>query len=109
MSLLDIRLAVVALLILFSCLECQPYLTSPSSSNLGTTPSNITTHSTVNSSTTPDFRDPCAQLPLTPDLWQSLDLDNYLKSFPNGERLSLEVRNIRVFTCLRKGLTWKLS
>ncbi|KAA1116834.1 hypothetical protein PGTUg99_024678 [Puccinia graminis f. sp. tritici] len=34
---------------------------------------------------------PCAQLPLTPDLWQSLDLDNYLKSFPDGERLSLEL------------------
>ncbi|KAA1090251.1 hypothetical protein PGTUg99_000315 [Puccinia graminis f. sp. tritici] len=91
MSLLDLPLAIVALLSLVSYLECQPHLTPPSTSDSGTIPSNITTPSTVDSSITPDFRDPCAQLPLTPDLWQSLDLDNYLKSFPDGERLSLEL------------------
>ncbi|KAA1101780.1 hypothetical protein PGT21_030105 [Puccinia graminis f. sp. tritici] len=91
MSLLDLPLAIVALLSLVSYLECQPHLTPPSTSDSGTIPSNITTPSTVDSSITPDFRDPCAQLPLTPDLWQSLDLDNYLKSFPDVERLSLEL------------------
>lgn len=52
-----------------------------------TTTTNFTYPSPSNSS---DFRDPCARLPLTPKLWQSLNLDEYLRNFPGGENLSLE-------------------
>jgi len=38
-----------------------------------------------------DIQDPCARLPLTPELWRALDLDDYLRNFPDGKKLSLEL------------------
>ncbi|KAH9464711.1 hypothetical protein Pst134EB_004227 [Puccinia striiformis f. sp. tritici] len=104
-------LAIISLLINFRSFQCQrtpilpspvgsgsflsnasnPFSTTPLSN--GTSPGNNTSLPT--NTTTPvdgsaDFRDPCARLPLTPQLWQSLDLDDYLRNFPGGKNLSLE-------------------
>lgn len=47
-------------------------------------------------------QDPCAKLPLTPDLWEQLGLDEYLRTYPSGNNLTLEVmissHKIRNFT-----------
>ncbi|KAG0142135.1 hypothetical protein CROQUDRAFT_717840 [Cronartium quercuum f. sp. fusiforme G11] len=37
------------------------------------------------------IHDPCARLPLTPELWKSLELDNYLRTYPSGNNLTLEM------------------
>ena len=98
-------LPIFALLISSSCFQCQPTSTASSPSGSSTILSNITTPSTYTSlltntslptntsvatDTSTDFRDPCARLPLTPELWQSLNLDDYLLNFPGGKNLSLE-------------------
>ncbi|EGG07048.1 uncharacterized protein MELLADRAFT_85933 [Melampsora larici-populina 98AG31] len=36
------------------------------------------------------LQDPCAKLPLTPDLWEQLGLDEYLRTYPSGNNLTLE-------------------
>ncbi|KAH9820091.1 hypothetical protein DFH28DRAFT_885878 [Melampsora americana] len=36
------------------------------------------------------LEDPCAKLPLTPDLWKQLGLDEYLRTYPSGNNLTLE-------------------
>lgn len=38
-----------------------------------------------------DIHEACARLPLTPDLWKSLGLDEYLRAYPMGNNLTLEV------------------
>lgn len=37
------------------------------------------------------IHDPCARLPLTPELWKRLRLDEYLRTYPSGQNLTLEV------------------
>ena len=91
MSFLDFPLAIVGLLIVFSLLECQTTSSPSSPSGSGNITPSFTTPATNNSSTLADFRYPCARLPLMPDSWQSLDLDNYLRNFPGGKNLSLEL------------------
>ncbi|MBW0487991.1 hypothetical protein O181_027706 [Austropuccinia psidii MF-1] len=36
------------------------------------------------------LKDPCARLPLTPELWDSLQLNDYLVNYPGGKNMSLE-------------------
>ncbi|WAQ89830.1 hypothetical protein PtA15_11A521 [Puccinia triticina] len=71
--------------------ECQTSSSPSSPSGSGNITPSFTTPATNNSSTLADFRYPCARLPLMPDSWQSLDLDNYLRNFPGGKNLSLEL------------------
>ncbi|MBW0472939.1 hypothetical protein O181_012654 [Austropuccinia psidii MF-1] len=35
-------------------------------------------------------QDPCSKFPLTPELWNSLELDEYLRNYPGGQNLSLQ-------------------
>jgi hypothetical protein len=106
MPTLNLALAILALLTRISSFQCQPSSTPSSPGGPGTIISNVTTPSTntslstnaslsnntsLSNDTSTDFRDPCARLPLTPELWQSLNLDDYLRNFPGGKNLSLEV------------------
>jgi hypothetical protein len=96
---------VLLLLISFASFQCQAIPAHSPQAGGGTVLSNITTPLTNTSlstntsypstdTSTSDIRDPCARLPLTPELWQSLNLDHYLSTFPGGNNLSLEVRVI---------------
>jgi hypothetical protein len=97
---------VLLLLINFSSFQFQPSSGHASQAGVGTIPPKITTPITNNTlstntscpsnstDTSNDIRDPCARLPLTPELWHSLNLDHYLSTFPGGKNLSLEVRDI---------------
>lgn len=51
--------------------------------------SKTTTISTLTNRTL--LHDPCARLPLTPDLWRELQLDHYLQNYPSAQTLALEV------------------
>ncbi|PLW15648.1 hypothetical protein PCANC_15106 [Puccinia coronata f. sp. avenae] len=92
--------AIFVLLICLSSFQCQTNFTHAPQVGVDTILSNITTPSTNTSfptntsspstDTSSDIRDPCARLPLTPELWQSLNLDQYLSNFPGGKNLSLE-------------------
>ncbi|PLW32775.1 hypothetical protein PCANC_17359 [Puccinia coronata f. sp. avenae] len=86
----------------FASFQCQAIPAHSPQAGGGTVLSNITTPLTNTSlstntsypstdTSTSDIRDPCARLPLTPELWQSLNLDHYLSTFPGGNNLSLEL------------------
>ncbi|CAH7685657.1 hypothetical protein BY996DRAFT_4580269 [Phakopsora pachyrhizi] len=51
---------------------------------------NATVTKELISSNSTTINDPCARLPLTPDLWKSLNLNNYLINYPDGNKLTLE-------------------
>ncbi|PLW08782.1 hypothetical protein PCANC_22184 [Puccinia coronata f. sp. avenae] len=65
-----------------------PKITTPITNNTLSTNTSCPSNSTDTSN---DIRDPCARLPLTPELWHSLNLDHYLSTFPGGKNLSLEL------------------
>lgn len=61
---------------------------NPTPKKFNTTLASSTSLQPTNS--TNNFEDPCAQLTITPKLWDTLDLDDYLVNFPGGKNLSLE-------------------
>lgn len=76
-----------------------PNITSdqPPENNLTSTPTNNqTTVPLANSVAIPPLPPPidhsCDQVPLTVAVWKELQIDSFLKSYPNGHSLSLEVR-----------------
>lgn len=71
------------------CDDIPPIPTNVSASEL----SRIQDRSSPNTNHTPiaNTSNSCSPLPLTPELWKELKLDEYLRTYPSGDSMSLEV------------------
>ncbi|CAH7688587.1 hypothetical protein PPACK8108_LOCUS23562, partial [Phakopsora pachyrhizi] len=72
----------------FTCIQAKESSFISNKRNIGTT--NFTNGREISLKNSTVIHDPCARLPLTPDLWKSLNLNDYLLNYPDGNKLTLE-------------------